>query len=360
MPRHRQIPAYVHHKATGQARVRINGKDYYLGKYGSPESHDRYDELIAEQVIAAGTDRPPTRTLTAVLAAWWPECKRRYHQGKGKLGGAQNWRPIIRMLRTEHGTEPADRLGPAKLRQLIEAEGKRRGWSLRHSRDVLSKVKLIYRWAKNEELISSQAYEQIRDVEIRHGRRTKPLPPIDDATVDATLPHLKPVVAAMVRFQRLTGCRPGELAQMRPEDIDRNGDVWTYTPTSHKTEHHGKSRTIYIGPQAQQILAPWLLKAKRYVFPSRGGRAYSSDSYRRAVHRACDRAFPAPTPLARLENETPTEWNLEHPRQRWLDGEGNYGRAHIPPRNRAELFKPSACKGTAGWKGRERNNSVPS
>ena len=37
----RRIPGYVHHKPTGQARVRINGKDYYLGKFGSPESHER-------------------------------------------------------------------------------------------------------------------------------------------------------------------------------------------------------------------------------------------------------------------------------------------------------------------------------
>ncbi len=47
MSRGRRIPAYVHHKPTGQARVRIDGKDFYLGAYGTSESYDRYDELIA-------------------------------------------------------------------------------------------------------------------------------------------------------------------------------------------------------------------------------------------------------------------------------------------------------------------------
>ena len=56
----RRIPAYTHHKPTGQARVRINGKSFYLGKYGSPESHDRYDALIAESVI----DSEPARSKT--------------------------------------------------------------------------------------------------------------------------------------------------------------------------------------------------------------------------------------------------------------------------------------------------------
>ena len=55
----------------------------------------------------------------------------------------------------------------------------------------------------------------------------------------------------MVRFQRLTGARPGEVCQLRPVDVDRSGDVWEYRPESHKTEHHGRERIIYIGPQAQ-------------------------------------------------------------------------------------------------------------
>lgn len=44
----RRPPAYCHHKPTGQARVRISGKDYYLGSYGSQESRDRYAEVVSE------------------------------------------------------------------------------------------------------------------------------------------------------------------------------------------------------------------------------------------------------------------------------------------------------------------------
>ncbi|MFM7867759.1 MAG: hypothetical protein ACKPHU_26390 [Planctomycetaceae bacterium] len=41
-------PSYLLHQPTGQARVRINGKDYYLGEYGSEESRVRYGEIIAK------------------------------------------------------------------------------------------------------------------------------------------------------------------------------------------------------------------------------------------------------------------------------------------------------------------------
>ena len=46
MSRSPQQPAYLLHKPSGQARVRINGKDYYLGPHGSADSKARYDDLI--------------------------------------------------------------------------------------------------------------------------------------------------------------------------------------------------------------------------------------------------------------------------------------------------------------------------
>jgi hypothetical protein len=45
---------------------------------------------------------------------------------------------------------------------------------------------------------------------------------------------------------------------MRTIDVDTSGPVWVYTPESHKTQHHGRDRRIYLGPKAQEILRPWL------------------------------------------------------------------------------------------------------
>jgi len=225
-----------------------------------------------------------------VLAAWWSECKRRYSsKGKGKLGNAQNWRPIIRLLRVHHGDGRAEDLGPVALRRLLEEAAKENDWSLGYTKMQLARVKRIYKWAVSEELVNVTAYQRLATVELRHGRRAKPIPPVDDELVDRTLPLLSPKIADMVRIQRLTGMRPGELVIMRPEDIDRSSDVWTYTPESHKTEHRGKVRTIYIGPKGQAILAPWLVKATDYVFPTRRARHYTSDSYRRAITRVCEK-----------------------------------------------------------------------
>ena len=40
-------PSYRRH-STGQAVVRLNGKDFYLGLHGTPESRETYDRRIAE------------------------------------------------------------------------------------------------------------------------------------------------------------------------------------------------------------------------------------------------------------------------------------------------------------------------
>ena len=41
-------PGYLHHKPSGQAYVRINGKYHDLGRLSSPESHRRFSALLSE------------------------------------------------------------------------------------------------------------------------------------------------------------------------------------------------------------------------------------------------------------------------------------------------------------------------
>lgn len=42
------FPSYLLHKQSGQAPVRIGGRDYLLGSYGSESSRIAYGELIAK------------------------------------------------------------------------------------------------------------------------------------------------------------------------------------------------------------------------------------------------------------------------------------------------------------------------
>jgi hypothetical protein len=63
------------HKPTGQARVVLDGRTYYLGKYGTDESRQRYQQLIARwaashHTVAAAPQRYPNLTVAELLLAY--------------------------------------------------------------------------------------------------------------------------------------------------------------------------------------------------------------------------------------------------------------------------------------------------
>jgi hypothetical protein len=81
MPK-RTLPKYRHHRASGQAVVTLNGKDVYLGKHGSPESHRRYAELIEKWQRTA--DSPPTDITVGQLTVLYLQWARGHYVKDGK------------------------------------------------------------------------------------------------------------------------------------------------------------------------------------------------------------------------------------------------------------------------------------
>ena len=266
-----KFPKYRHHKATGQAFVLVKGKYKYLGKYGSQESREAYNRFVAElaaspaATAAAAIDKAESAlTVLELAAAYWEHCQGYYRKKDGTPSG---WLDHIHLtlngpLVELYGTTPADQFGPKAFKairqKLIDA-----GHSRKYINKLMPIVAKCFKWGSAEELVSPNVHAALRTVDgLRKGRttarETPPVLPVDDVVVDATLPALPKVIADMVRFQRLTGCRPGEVCLLRPIDLARDGEVWSYRPASHKTEHQDKQRIIFIGPKAQAIIKPYL------------------------------------------------------------------------------------------------------
>lgn len=330
MPSRTAPPSYRHHKARNCAVVTINGRNHYLGPFGSPESYERYARLIAgcRAVPGAGSRPISDLSVTSLIALYWPYAKGYYVKNGRPTGRLASVRASLRVLRALFGSTPATSFGPLALRaiqQHLIDDGKSRNYI----NDLSGNIRRVFKWAVAEELLSASVYQALQAVSgLKKGRtgarETAPVGPVDDAAIEATLPFLPKVVADMVRFQRLTGCRPCEVCLIRPMDIDRTGEVWVYRPASHKTEHHGHERAILVGPKGQAVLAAYLERApdaycfspresealrraeqraarKSKVQPSQSNRAkpkrkvvlrdrYSKDSYGWAIRRACDRA----------------------------------------------------------------------
>jgi integrase len=269
MPNTDHVPAYKLHKASGQARVIIGGKHHYLGPYGSQASRERYGRLVAEFAAGGGVivAQPAGEPfLTVQLAAAYWQFAEGYYQKDGKPSPhLAAVRVALGLLRRLYGNTSAVEFGPLALRaiqgHLVEA-GNTRGYV----NSICGIIKRVFRWAASQELVPVTAYQALATLPgLKRGRTAArepaPIGPVADAVVEATLAHLPPVIADMVRLQRLTGCRPGEVCDLRPCDVDRSGEVWAYRPAGHKTAHLGRERIVWIGPQAQDVILPYLLRA---------------------------------------------------------------------------------------------------
>lgn len=399
-----KIPAYTLHRASGQAVVRIAGKDYYLGRYGSAESREAYQRRIAELVQhdrqAITAKLPSELSVNELILAYWHYVQGYYVKDGQPTSEQDCIRSALRPLRQLYGLSVAVEFGPRCLKT-VRDEMIRQGRCRQVINRDINRVRALFRWAVEEELIPVAVYQALKTVAGLKKNRTSarestPVTPVPMEHVEATLPHLPAQLVAMIQFQLLTGARPGEICRLRPCDITIGADgVWCYRPHAHKTEHHDKERRIYVGPRAQEILRPWLDRpADAYCFSPREVRAaqqaakrrhrktpmtpsqvarkpkraakrppgnrYTKDSYRRAIKRACDQAFPPPAHLtrkrvagakARKPSAKATRWETL---REWKARLGETGRAELKMWWTAHRWHPNQLRHTRATELRAR------
>jgi len=352
-----EMPRVAVHEASGNARVRFGGKTHWLGRCPqgvvTPEQLAKAtrlwnEHLAGEPVVVASApsakaepDEPApavtadTMTVAAVGLKYLDHCQRYYRKPDGKVTSSVAGVEMAMRALFPFSDLPASSFGPRMMKTMREAlirEGRPRVSCNR----VVKTVRRMFKWAASEEMVSAGVWHALETVSpLQKGRTDAPeLPPVEEVpehVVQATLPHLPHVVAAMVWFQRWTGARPGEVCLLRPCDIDRSKDVWVYRPEHHKLDwrEDATPRVIAIGAEGQKVLMPFLLRpASSYCFSPqdaererlqarrdkrqtplysshvahikqkrkgrggqrRPGERYTTPSYRRAVTRAVDAA----------------------------------------------------------------------
>jgi integrase len=336
MPRRRNLtPTYRFHRQSGQAVADFHDplagrkRTVSLGKWESPDSRHAHARLCGE--VAGGRTAPSLTALSVneLLVAYLAHATA-YYVKDGKTTD-EVWciKSAIKAVRELYGHVPVDRFGPAAL-EAVRGRVVELGWARSTVHKQVGRVRRVFRWGVAKQLVPPAVLVGLEAVApLKKGRsaarETPPVLPVADADVEATLPHLSGVVAAMVRVQRLTGMRPQEVCRLRPCDLDRSGAVWVYAPVGHKTEHLCRTRRVLIGPRAQAVLGPFLARdPEGYCFDPRAavaelrakqkaGRAargggggnrkpaatapkrvargwYTTGTYRQAVRRGCVRA----------------------------------------------------------------------
>lgn len=302
-------PKYRYHKARDCAVFTIDGKDRYLGTYDSAESWEKYHRLVAEWMASRNTPPPapvpaePPLTLLKLCVRYWRFARSYYVKDGKPTSEVDTIKQALRFLRRLYGSTPAREFTPKKLKAVREAmvshvvtrrqmardaggaivrdpatqepvwqeKVLRRGLARRYVNKQVGRIKRLFGWAVEEELVTVDVHAALLRVKgLKRGKsaaREKPrVRPVPDAAVDAVLPLLPEAVRVMAEVQRLCGCRPQDVVGMRTDGIDRSGPVWEYRPSRYKTQHLNDEsadleRVVYLGPRAQALLKPLLDQA---------------------------------------------------------------------------------------------------
>jgi len=255
------IPNYRHHKASGQAFVELGGRRFYLGKHGSKASREAYEQRIGEY-LANGRKIAPTRTKTGIsckeLAVHFLEWAERYYVKNGEPTATfVHCRNAVSLLVQHYGTESTGNFAPLSL-VFLQEQWVEQGLSRPTVNRYVGVVKQAFRHGSKFGWVDPPTYYALLSVDgLKAGRTKAPeykkIKLVADEIVEKTLPYLPPIVADMVQVQRRSGMRPQDVRNCRACDFDRSGDVWKYTPYTHKTEHQDKKRVVAIGPKAQAM-----------------------------------------------------------------------------------------------------------
>jgi integrase len=285
----------------------------------------------------------------------------------------------LRVVNQHYGSLPTAQFTPQNLELVRDAmiagdvslTPPRRPWSRKQVNDQIHRICAMFKWAVSKGKLPVAVYQALKTLSaLRRGRTTaresEPIRPVPLEIINDIQRFVSSQVWALIQLQLLTGARGGELFRLRLKDIncaDPRG-IWTYSPSQHKTAHLDHDRIIYFGPRAQAVLKPFMLRPDdAYLFspaeaekqrreemraarktplqygnspgtnvkksPKREpGDHYTKDSYCKAIHRACIRAFPVPTELScrRVVGrhggkskrwETTAEWRKRLGEEKW-------------------------------------------
>jgi hypothetical protein len=117
------VPKYGLHKPTGQARVVLDGHSHYLGRYGTQESRERYEQLISIWVASSRTlpsdaSGPSGLTVNELLVAYLRHSEGYYVKNGKPTSEYTCMKAAVKPLQELYGGLPAAEFSPLKLKSV--------------------------------------------------------------------------------------------------------------------------------------------------------------------------------------------------------------------------------------------------
>lgn len=254
-------PKLSYHKARKQYYARFDGKMIYFGRDYTTAAQ-RFAETLTRYEAGEPVGGRPKEAITIVEAV---ERYLTYAKSYYDAPLADAIRRSLQRLCELYDREPLEELSPKKLKTLQEHLVQNGALTRYGINRTAEDVKRFTKWCVSEEFCPPAVYDALRCVSaLRRGKTAAPEPEPahipTEADIRAVAPHMAGTLGDAVMLQFFTGCRPGEVLGIRPQDVETEGNVWRIRVEEHKTSYRGHSRTLYAGPEAQKLLRPYLLR----------------------------------------------------------------------------------------------------
>jgi integrase len=246
----RRVNGRLVRRTLGQHPPLHVGKDDLLraGEFWVAEAREKARLVLAD--LARGIDAAATPVLANPGKTTFGTVAAMYFADPSKRGGAvlRSKSELERKVRVDLATwkdRPVAEITKADVRALISAK---HATSPVSANRLLALVRRILRWAAREDLIPANPALEI-DKPAQEGERDRVLTMAELAQVWHAAGQMGAPYEQVIKTLILTGQRRGEVAQLRPEEID--GTSWRLPDARAK---RGKGHLIPLSPLAVKIL----------------------------------------------------------------------------------------------------------
>ena len=214
----KRIPRLQIHKASGRGVVRLDGRDFYCGEFGTKSCEKEYNRLITEYL--AGNPLTVDRdgySVMELLADYLDFAKNYYRDDEGKVTRSYDrCVETAKILNELYGDTLVEEFTAARFKAFKQKliEGGRASTSINH---LLGQGRRIFKWGAAEGFATEQVFRNISLVpNIRRGRNEAPEPepiePVADEVIEETLAVLAQVRQSgygLENFRKKIACPEG-------------------------------------------------------------------------------------------------------------------------------------------------------
>ena len=249
-------------------RLRVGGKEYNLGT-DRLEAHRRASLLLKD---AEAPDSVPT-TVAGLIVRWLELNPNKFVEDMLKPWAKFAGMELLEDLSRNHLENYTRHLLTRKAEQ---GKGRRRRLSAWSIQKFVRYARKMLLWAVEQEWAVYCPPLPHLPTPVKQPRDVPP------QLLERAFSSLGCHAGRILRFILATGARPGEACSLRWEHVDFEREVCELP--AHKTAHYGRTRTIYLTPDATEILMQ-IRKDRGPVFLSNLESPYTVDGLRSILRR---------------------------------------------------------------------------